>query len=80
MSKNIKDGPAFALERKVSHKEGGGTFPHQLAYVIQFIQEKEMPIPQGIKENYRMTQQSTLNSLSEEQKQVLQENLVADCS
>ena len=47
MSKNIKDGPAFALERKVSHKEGGGTFPRQLACVIQeFIQEKEMPIPQ----------------------------------
>ena len=65
MSKNIKDGPAFALERKVSHKEGEGTFPRQLACVIQeFIQEKEMPIPQGIKENDHLTQQSTLNSLS----------------
>ena len=81
MSKNIKDSPAFALERKVSHKEGGGMFPHQLAYVIQeFIEEKEMPIPQGIKENYLTTQQPTLNSLSEEQKQVFQENLVAECS
>ena len=37
-------------------------FPHQLAYVIQeFIEEKEMPIPQGIKENYLTTQQPTLS-------------------
>ena len=81
MSQNIKDSPASALKRNFSHKEGGGTFPHQLACVIQeLIQEKEMPIPQGIKENYHITQQSTLNSLSEEQKQVFQENLVAERS